>query len=184
MRYISTQLIGVDFEYNTETMYDANGNVMSFITENDPLYKNCQRTYDLRTGYLCTHFTQNPADPFHDLTWYVNYLYINYMLLCSPAEKKNNASALSLLNIGYIPIGYPPSFTPSFNAKMTMMLEIHKIPYIMYHATVMGNQFYKTNDKDIWVHKLDAAKFLGCAPSEVTSLKLLGGLLHAPTKAA
>lgn len=178
--YINTMLIGTDFVLNNDQFLSATGEPLYSIPDTHELYQAHKDHYDKRTGYLCTSFT--PATPdaaLEDLTWYNNYMYLNYVLLATFMQSNpgKQIPVLNMLNNGYIPIGYAPSFMQDVNPFFVRLLELRKVPYVLYRATVMSSTFYKTDTKDVWTSKLDLAKYLGCAPENVTFTSALGGLL-------
>lgn len=179
---ISMSMVGTDFKINNSSRLSDDGkNVIECITDQDPLFKAHKGTFDYRTGYLCTEFTPaKNGGVTNDLGWYVDYMTVNHIVLASFMQNhagRDNA-ALNMLNIGYIPVGYQPSFVAELNPFMVSLLELRKVPYVFYRATTMGNLYFRSETKDIWVHKLDAAEYLGCSPSDVTFTRLLGGLIH------
>ncbi len=56
---------------------------------------------------------------------------------------------------------------------LTRILEQKKIKYIKAYPTSFVHPFYKSaGNRDLWISKLDGADILGCAPENVTSVKL------------
>lgn len=179
--HIYATLIGTDFQVSSEPLFNDDGLQVDYITENDELFLRNKQYYDQRTGFLNTQFT--PAldnSVLRNFSWYVNYMHLNYTLLSAYMAEKpgQQLSSMNLLNIGYIPVGYAPSFLSNVNPFIVQLLELRKVPYVLYRATVMCKTYFKTDMKDVWVSKLDAAKYLGCDPNEVTFYKLFGGLIH------
>lgn len=131
---------------------------------------------DIRTHYLCNVFTGDLQNPLNNPQWYKNYLELNSFIVtqgaqfCSQGHRKS--PAYNLLAMGYIPIGFAPSFAPSMTYAVTKKLEEKNIPYIRYFTTSFVDQYYKTNLYDIWISKIDGAKVLGCAPEAVRSVTL------------
>lgn len=177
---IDTSLIGEDFALATTRITNEDGNILYSINENHQLYIDNKRRYDKRTGYLCTRFTPAETDSIlSDLSWYNEYMKLNYILLATYMADNpgKQLPVMNLLNIGYIPIGYGPSFVEDINQFIVQLLVLRKVPYALYRATVMGAAYYKTDTQDVWVSKMDAAKFLRCSPNDVTFISLLKGLL-------
>ena len=74
-----------------------------------------------------------------------------------------------LCNLGYIPVVYLPTCVPDLGVKLMLRLDELNIPYIKVKGTSFVKKYFDTDIVDAWVHKLDAAKVLNCAPEDVRS---------------
>ncbi len=131
---------------------------------------------DLRTNYLCASFSGNRDNPLSSVEWYKNYLNLNRYLvnegaLDKPAGYYKNL-AYSMLQLGFVPVGFCPSFAPEMTIEITRLLEQKQIKYVKTYATSFVQPFYRSSDRDVWISKMDGAEILGCAPENVTSVKL------------
>lgn len=146
------------------------------IAETDPMVNLFKETLDARTKYLCKTYPSNKQNPLSDVDWYINYLNLNVHIFNEgPVGKPagyQNGQAYHMLNIGYVPIGYCPSFAQEMTVALNKILEQKKIPFIRYFATSFVFPFYKWRGSDLWVSKMVAAELLHCPPEKVTSVDL------------
>lgn len=142
------------------------------------------RTFlDLRTNYLCVSFTGSRNNPLSSVQWYKNYLELQKYIVNEGSLDKNpnyhTSSAYSMLKLGFVPIGYCPSFAPEMTVEITRLLEQQHIPYVKTYAASFVQPFYRSSDRDVWISKMDGAELLGCPPEVVTSVKLFERIISA-----
>lgn len=131
---------------------------------------------DQRTNYLCVTFTGNRNNPLSNVQWYKNYLELQrYLVNEGGLDKSPNyhtSLAYSMLQLGFVPVGYCPSFAPEMTVEITRLLEQMHIPYVKTYAASFVHPFYRSTDRDVWVSKMDGSELLGCSPEQVTSVKI------------
>ena len=125
--------------------------------------------YDARNKFLTYDFDDSNWD------WYFNYLQFTYM--CSMSAV--NARCNYLLDLGYVPVIYLPSFIDTaVESNLFDKLDKTKVPYVKMYKTSFQVSKTDLEGADAWVSKMDAAKYLGCDPVAVTSKDFIRRLLN------
>ena len=86
--------------------------------------------------------------------------------------KRNRIYRQYLLDLGYTPLLMPPVFARQMFEDFKDKI---KIPYKLVQATSFIDRDFSGEFNDVWVHKLDAAEFLGCKPTAVTVERMFDG---------
>lgn len=167
--YVYERFIGRDFTVNLSgtDRYPLESGQLS-------LYRD---TIDLRTNYVCVGFSGDKSNPLGNTEWYKNYLKLQVFLVNEGSTDKvsgyHKNQAYSMLRMGFVPVGYSPSFFPEMTIAITQLLEHQGIKYVKTYPTSFVHPFYKNvGSRDLWVSKLDGAELLGCSPEAVTALKI------------
>ena len=117
---------------------------------------------DDRTGVFSGH------NNFSDLQWYYNYLELTSYF----ARRNPDSYATYLLDLGYIPIVYLPSFAQSIAPKLLSKLQVSGIPFIQHKSTSFVLSYYNSDTMDAWVSKIDIRKHLGIDFEQATSAEV------------
>ena len=72
-----------------------------------------------------------------------------------------------MLRLGYIPVIMPPSFWEKEVQQLMPKLP-EDLPFVTTPSVSFVGRFYRSDFRDVWVSKLDAAKYWGWKPEEVT----------------
>lgn len=110
-------------------------------------------------------------DPEYTIEMYLNYLKFVYALYnqYQPHYKGTPQSAVYMLQLGFLPVVYPPSFwEDKLHIMVIPKLRESGLPYYARQASAVLVSNYVSSYPDLWVSKLDAAEFCGCAPKDVT----------------
>lgn len=126
--------------------------------------------FDLRTRTLTRNLNLNNMD------WYYNYIEsMRHLVLKYP-----DGYATYLLDAGYVPVIYLPidsvdtvdrgAICNQYYTELNKALMKSGIPYTsMVATTFMPFRISYNNVTDVWVSKMDAAKFLNKAPETITA---------------
>lgn len=160
-----------------------NGIDDTLIDERDPSIRPFRNTTDLRTKYVCKNFKINKSDVKMNLDWYLNYIQLNQFIYREgpnhKASRFNTGEAYYMLSYGYIPVGFSPSFSQDMTIMLNKLLEQQHIPVVRRFPSSFINPYCKMKGTDIWVHKLEAAKVLGCEPRDVRSVDFIRKVVGA-----
>lgn len=104
-----------------------------------------------------------------NIDWIINYLKTASMF----AKSNPSAYATYLLDLGYVPVVYLPSCCSAASHNIIGLMNRVGLQYINVKATSFTQSYFVSDMYDAWVHKLDAAKFLGIDPIDVTSEKII-----------
>lgn len=133
------------------------------INENSAFLKRDDIFFDERHNFVSHAVTPSNWD------WYINYLkFVQVIARKNPSAKPNY-----LLDLGYVPVVYLPTCFMELSANMFNALDRINLPYIKIAPTNFLNKYLNIQGFDGWVSKMDAAKYLSCAPEEVTSIDLV-----------
>lgn len=145
---------GITMYQSENFAYTDKGALSSVVGLDDP------DTYmDTRMYMISTHTNFKTKD------WLINYLNTAAYF----ASKNHDAYPTYLCDLGYIPVVYLPTCVPTLGTKLMLILDEKNIPYIKVKGTSFIQKYFNTDITDAWVHKLDAAKILGCKPEAVRS---------------
>lgn len=141
---------------NLETKQIDNDDLANYIKTHDSVF------LDERTGvFTCDTNLSN-------LDWYYNYLN-----LCSDFARRNPGSySTYILDLGYIPIVYLPSFAQPLAPKLLSKLQVSGIPFIQHKATSFILSYYNSDVMDAWVSKMDIEKHMGISIEKATSVEV------------
>ena len=102
---------------------------------------------------------------FESIDWYVNYLNTN----ANFASKNPDAYCSYLLQIGYIPIVFVPSFLQEAAVTFQAILDRERIPYFKYAAMSFTLSRVQLDVSDCWVSKLDIERLLNIPIRDIRS---------------
>ena len=115
-------------------------------------------------------------NPEYTIQMYLNYLKFVYALYnkSQPTYKGPPQPAVYMLQLGYLPVVFPPSFwEDKLHVAVVPKLRESGLPYYARPASNVLNSNYSSAYPDLWVSKLDAAEFCHCRPEETTVEEVL-----------
>lgn len=155
-------------------LFGNNCKIEETITEEEGKYLLTQPKvyYDERSLAIIQHFNPDNWD------WIYNYMaFQQYAAIHNPT-----AYPCYLLDLGYVPVIFLPSFVVNIDTvdtNLVQLLDMSDFEYMLIRPTSFVRKRVEINTSDAWVHKMQAAKVLGCSPEQVRSVdiihKILGG---------
>ena len=97
-------------------------------------------------------------------------MYFNYLeILRECAHESTCGRYFGILDIGFIPLFMPPSFMnyDMFASEITNVLDMEGLKYYKLPASSFSKPQYTDDYPDIWVNKMDYAKFVGKSAEQV-----------------
>lgn len=99
--------------------------------------------------------------------------YLGYLEYLRIYVAKGYASRYDeMLRLGYVPVIMPPSFWEK-EVRQLMQKLPEDLQFVTTSSISFTGRYYKSDFRDVWVSKLDAAEYWGWKPEEVTVRRIL-----------